>query len=205
MLKEQFQYQCVEYPSQYLDLEDADIEYCPAFLARSDANSLFELLLKETEWKQERIKLYGKTYDVPRLSCWMGEPDLIYGYSNMTMQIVNWSKPVLVLKDKLESETKHSFNSVLINYYRDGQDSNGWHSDDEPELGKNPIIASISLGGARDFQLRHKTKKHMRQSISLEHGSLLMMKGETQHYWQHHIPKRAKAAPRINLTFRTVM
>ena len=134
----------------------------------------------------------------------MDEPDLIYGYSNMTMQIVSWSNPVLALKNKLESETKHSFNSVLINYYRNGQDSNGWRSDDEPELGENPIIASISLGGARDFHLRHKTNKHLRQSISLENSSLLMMSGATQHCWQHHIPKRAKAAPRINLTFRTV-
>ena len=204
MINEQFQYQCVEYQTHQFDLEDADIEYRPEFLELDNANGLFELLLKEIEWKQERITLYGKTHNVPRLSCWMGESDLIYGYSNMTMQIVNWSKSVLGLKKKLEAETKHSFNSVLINYYRDGQDSNGWHSDDEPELGINPIIASISLGSARDFHLRHKTKKQLKQSISLKHGSLLTMKGTTQHFWQHHIPKRAKAEPRINLTFRTV-
>jgi alkylated DNA repair dioxygenase AlkB len=177
MLKEQFQYQYNELRSQELDLEDADVDYHPDFLKFDEAQNLFDQLLNEIKWRQERITLYGKTHDIPRLSYWMGELGLVYGYSNMTMEIGGWSDTVLKLKKKLESKTQHKFNSVLINYYRNGQDSNGWHSDDEPELGVNPIIASISLGGARDFHLRHKTKKPLRHSISLEHGSFLMIKG----------------------------
>ena len=204
MIKEQFQHQFLEYRSRDIDLEDADIEYHPDFLKFDQAQNLFDQLLNEIEWRQEQIKLYGKTHNVPRLSCWMGDSGLVYGYSNMTMQIVDWTSSVLDLKKTIKDKTQQSFNSVLLNYYRDGQDSNGWHSDDEPELGINPVIASISLGGSRDFHLRHKTKKQLRYSMSLEHGSLLIMKGTTQNCWQHHIPKRVKAEARINLTFRTI-
>ena len=111
---------------------------------------------------------------------------------------------VLWIKSIVEAETNHQFNSVLINYYRDGQDSTGWHADDEPELGKDPVIASISLGATRDFQLRHNRDKNQKISIALQHGSLLLMQGTTQSCWQHQIPKRVQAEPRINLTFRTI-
>lgn len=189
---------------QVFQLPDADIEYQADYLQIDPAWELFHSLLVQTQWRQERISLYGKTHKVPRLSCWMGDAGLAYGYSNMRMQAVPWSKELKELQQSLQNDTGHRFNSVLINQYRDGQDSNGWHSDDEVELGRNPVIASISLGAARDFHLRHKSQKHLRQSIKLEHGSLLLMQGSTQHYWQHHVPKRANAATRINLTFRLI-
>ena len=169
------------------------------------ATTLFDDLLREIEWRQERITLFGKTHAVPRLSCWMGDAETVYSYSNMTMQPVAWSDTVRRIKHQIEAVSSCSFNSVLINYYRDGQDSNGWHSDNEPELGFDPVIASLSLGAERDFLLRHKTNKALRQSIPLQHGSLLTMRGATQRCWQHHVPKRAMAKARLNLTFRTVV
>ena len=205
MLKDQYQPNLIKYQTHALDLEDAEIEYQPEFIESTRAWTLFETLLSETDWRQERIKLYGKVHDVPRLSCWMGDPGLDYSYSNMTMHPVSWSNTLLGVKHQLQRHTGQSFNSVLVNYYRDGRDSNGWHSDDEPELGQNSVIASLSLGAARDFHLRHKVKKQLRRTISLEHGSLLIMKGRTQQCWQHHIPKRARADARINLTFRRLI
>jgi len=151
------------------------------------------------------IQVYGKSHLTPRLSCWMGDKNAVYGYSHTVMQPVAWDSKILHIKQKIENVTNESFNSVLINYYRDGKDSNGWHSDDEPELGVNPVIASLSLGAPRDFHLRHKTNKKLTHKMSLTSGSLLVMSGTTQQYWQHHIPKRAKAEGRINLTFRTII
>lgn len=187
-----------------LKLADADIEYQPQFIDVDPAWELFESLIHEIDWRQERIKIFAKVHNVPRLSCWMADAGLDYRYSNITMHPVAWSRSLAKIRDRLQLCTQNPFNSVLINYYRDGQDSNGWHSDDEPELGIDPVIASISLGAARDFQLRHKLNKQLRQSLSLEHGSLLLMKGSTQRYWQHQIPKRAKVGARINLTFRCI-
>ncbi|RBP53337.1 alpha-ketoglutarate-dependent dioxygenase AlkB family protein [Arenicella xantha] len=187
-----------------LQLPDADIEYRPGFLEHAAAMALFEQLLAETDWRQETVQVYGKSHLTPRLSCWMGDAGLDYQYSNMTMSPTPWSELLQTLKARLESATGDKFNSVLINLYRDGADSNGWHSDDEPELGESPVIASVSLGAVRDFKLRRKNKSGESYSLALEHGSLLMMRGSTQRYWQHQIPKRAHAGPRINLTFRFV-
>lgn len=186
-----------------LDLPDADICYMPDFYGQEHADRLFRRILESTHWRQEEVKVYGRTHLTPRLSCWMGDAGLDYSYSNTTMTPVAWNVVLLEVKSALEKLTGDAFNSVLINYYRDGQDSNGWHSDDEPELGKDPVIASVSLGAARDFHLRHKLSKQ-KQNIALEHGSLLMMRGPTQRCWQHHVPKRAKADGRINLTFRMI-
>lgn len=188
-----------------IDLPDAELEYRPQFIRNTEAWTLYERILAETVWQQETIKVYGKEHLTPRLSCWMGDPSADYGYSNLMMKPVPWSNTVLSVKRHLALATGDSFNSVLINYYRNGQDSNGWHSDDEPQLGQNPVIASISLGATRDFHLRHKTEKQHNHKMALENGSLLMMRGSTQRYWQHHIPKRARAAGRINLTFRTIV
>ena len=190
--------------AQNLGLRDAEIEYIPGFLDTDDAWQLFESLLMHTDWRQEQITLFGKTHPVPRLSCWMADAGLDYTYSNMTMHPVPWSEALMQIKLLLQSRTGHAFNSVLLNYYRDGSDSNGWHSDDEPELGPEPVIASISLGGVRDFQLRHKGRKAPGQTLRLNHGSLLLMSGRTQACWQHQVPKRAQAEPRINLTFRII-
>jgi len=203
MPKHQYQANFLECETTVLQFDDADIEYHAGFIAHDVAINLYQRLLQDTQWRQEVINVYGKQHPTPRLSCWMGEPNLSYGYSHTRMQPVDWSKTLLNIKQKIESSTQSTFNSVLINYYRDGQDSNGWHSDDEPELGHNPIIASLSLGAPRDFHLRHKHKP-LKHKMALENGSLLMMRGTTQHYWQHHIPKRAHAEGRINLTFRTI-
>lgn len=192
-------------PNPKLGLIDADVEYYTKFIADDQAWAFYQKILEQTELTQDPITVYGKQHLTPRLTCWMGDQGLDYRYSHFTMKPVAWSPVLLELKAQLEKVSDHRFNSVLINYYRDGQDSNGWHCDDEPELGQNPVIASLSLGAARDFHLRHKTKKQHKHSICLEHGSLLMMYGTTQKYWQHHIPKRAKAEGRINLTFRKII
>jgi len=192
------------YKTTVFDLPDAEIDYHPQFIENASGWRFFEEILQETQWRQERITVFGKSHLTPRLSCWMGDEGLDYSYSDLTMTPVAWSDTARRIKLFLETQTQESFNSVLINYYRDGQDSNGWHSDDEPELGTNPIIASLSLGDSRDFKLRHKVNKNLSHAISLEHGSLLMMRGATQQCWQHQIPKRAKANARLNLTFRTI-
>ena len=187
-----------------LNFDDAQIEYRASVIENSQAWSLYEQLLALIDWRQDTITVYGKAHLTPRLSCWMGDPWMSYRYSNHTMLPVPWSALVLQIKEQVESNTNQRFNSVLLNYYRDGQDSNSWHSDDEPELGDDPIIASLSLGASRDFQLRHKTKNHLKHTLALENGSVLLMRGGTQTHWQHQLPKRAHAEGRINLTFRTL-
>lgn len=186
-----------------LCLVDAEIRYYPHFFTQQQSDFWFSYLLSEIEWRQEQIQVYGKRHLTPRLSCWMGDADLDYRYSGMTMQTVEWDQQVLEIKNMLQQKTQQSFNSVLLNYYRDGQDSNAWHSDDEPELGENPVIASVTFGFERDFQLRHKHTKE-RFQLKLAHGSVLLMSGTTQQYWQHQIPKRANAESRLNLTFRAI-
>lgn len=205
MLKHQYQAEIKDSDVQALALPDAQISHWPAYLGQSTAYLLFEQLMQEIEWRQEKITLFGKTHKVPRLSCWMADVGLDYSYSNMTMRPVAWIDCVERLRDQLQCDTGHLFNSVLLNYYRDGRDSNGWHSDDEAELGSRPVIASLSLGAARDFQLRHRHHRKQRYSLSLANGSLLLMQGDTQRCWQHQLPKRARAEGRINLTFRKIV
>lgn len=188
-----------------LDLPDADVRYYPAFIANDVAWAYYECLLKESHWRQETLRVFGKLHLAPRLSSWVGDAGIDYSYSQMTMHPLPWTPLLLNLKARVEAVTKRSFNSVLLNYYRNGKDSNGWHSDDEPELATNPVIASLSFGAPRDFHLRHKTHAHLKYRMSLVPGSLLVMQENTQRYWQHQIPKRAKAEPRINLTFRKIV
>ncbi len=182
-----------------------NVEYFPAAIDSETADSWFAGLLGTVKWKQDEVVVYGKRHLTPRLDCWMGESWMSYTYSNNTMSPQPWQSLPLQIKVMVEKITSDSFNSVLINYYRNGQDSNGWHADDEPELGKQPVIASLSLGAPRDFHLRHKRNKQLKHTISLEHGSLLLMRGSTQELWQHQVPKRANAQARINLTFRTMV
>ncbi len=205
MSNDQFQAGIFDKETFALQLEGADIEYTANFIAQDEAWSFYRQIFEQTELTQDRVTVYGKQHLTPRLTCWMGDAGLDYSYSNHTMTPVAWSPLLLELSGRIERATAHSFNSVLINYYRDGRDSNGWHADDEPELGLNPVIASLSLGAPRDFHLRHKTNTKLKHSISLQHGSLLIMKGATQTYWQHQIPKRAKAEGRINLTYRKLI
>ncbi|ESU22215.1 hypothetical protein FEDK69T_21970 [Flavobacterium enshiense DK69] len=187
------------------DLPDAEIEYYPNFFPEIEADILFQQLLTEIQWQQDDITIFGKTYKQPRLTAFFGNEGKPYSYSNITMQPHHWNELLLRIKSKVEKTTGHSFSSVLLNLYRDGKDSNGWHADNEKELGQNPVIASVSFGEQRIFQLKHNTLKDQKQNIVLENGSLLLMKGTTQHYWKHQIPKTSKPIKqRINLTFRTI-
>jgi len=194
-----------EHKTHVLKLFEADVEYFPEFYSSDRSWVLYQHILEQTQWRQDRVTVYGKQHFAPRLSCWYGEPWMDYSYSKHTMKASALTSLLLEIKADIEVRTGDRFNSVLINYYRDGQDSNGWHSDDEPELGRNPVIASLSLGAPRDFHMRHKADKAHSKKLALENGSLLMMRGLTQSRWQHHIPKRANAEGRINLTFRTIV
>tara|TARA_A100000171_G_C2135993_1_gene150287 strand:- start:1594 stop:2205 length:612 start_codon:yes stop_codon:yes gene_type:complete len=190
---------------QHLQLPNADISYFPDFLSTEQAKHYFTIFHEETAWQQDDIKIFGKTYKQPRLTALYGEKGKSYTYSNITMHPKPFTVPLLEIKNRIEQACDATFNVVLLNLYRDGNDSNGWHSDDEKELGNNPVIASVSLGAKRKFQLRNKKDKTIRRTIELTPGSLVLMKGETQHFWQHQIPKTKKnVSSRINLTFRKI-
>ena len=163
-------------------------------------------LLNNITWQQENIKRFGQSIPLPRLTAWYGDAGKSYTYSGITMNPLIWTRPLLRIKNKIEKITKHRFNSVLLNQYRHGKDSVAWHSDDEPELGKEPIIASVSFGATRQFMLKHKFKAEKEPiTLNLNSGSLLLMKGKTQECWLHQVPKTKKeVAPRINLTFRKI-
>ena len=188
-----------------LDLPDAEIVYYPQFFDKEQADSIYTELLQKINWQQDNITVFGKTHPQPRLTALYGNEGKPYSYSNITMQPHPWNSLLQKIKHYLEARTAFEFTTVLLNQYRDGKDSNGWHADNEKELGPNPIIASLSLGAERVFQLKHNTITEAKKSITLEHGSLLLMKGTTQHFWKHQIPKTAKPTEtRINLTFRTI-
>ncbi len=186
-----------------LELKDADMAYFPNFFEKKEADNYFSLLLEKTEWQQDNITLFGKTYLQPRLTALYASNKLPYTYSNITMHPHVFYKELIYIKDKVEEACNSSFTTCLLNLYRNGQDSNGWHADDESELGVNPVIASVSLGAERIFHLKHKEDKTLKHKLILEHGSLLLMKGTTQHCWLHQLPKTKKQIEkRINLTFR---
>ena len=188
-----------------LPLKDSKITYIPAFFDVHEANEYFRKLKLMVSWQQDDIKVYGKTYPQPRLTALYGNNDRPYSYSNIVMKPMAFSEELLGIKQKIEEITQIEFTSCLLNLYRDGRDSNGWHADDEKELGRNPAIASLSLGQERFFHFRHKKDKNLKHKILLKHGSLLLMQGETQHFWQHQIPKTSKSiGERINLTFRVI-
>ncbi|MEZ4776851.1 MAG: alpha-ketoglutarate-dependent dioxygenase AlkB [Bacteroidia bacterium] len=189
-------------------LKDGHLWYDPHFFPTGESDTLLAELQEDIAWRQESVTIFGRKIPQPRLTAWYGDPGKVYSYSGLTWNPLPWTPALLKIKTKIESVSRGaSFNSVLLNLYRNGQDSMGWHSDDEPELGKNPVIASVSFGESRNFQLRHRLhKKEERHSIVLAHGSLLIMLGETQHFWQHQVPKTAKTInPRVNLTFRWIL
>jgi len=188
-----------------VELPDAEIYYYAALFGESEANHLFEQLHREIAWQQQRIRLYGKVHAVPRLTAWYGDAGRQYAYSGIEMTALPWLPVLHAIRARIEVVAACTFNSVLLNLYRDGADSVSWHADDEPELGRNPVIASVSMGARRSFQLKHKEEPARCRAIVLEHGSLLLMKGATQHHWLHQIPKTTRdPGARINLTFRTV-
>lgn len=174
------------------------------FFTKQEADNYLEQFSKTIAWKQEEMKMYGKTVKFPRLTSWYGDNDKPYSFSGITLDPHPWTKELLEIKEKIERLSQDIFNSVLLNLYRDGNDSISWHTDAEKELGKNPVIASLNFGAERIFQLRHMETKE-RIDISLTHGSLLLMMGELQHYWQHQVPKiKTVKTQRINLTFRAI-
>ncbi|WP_246615989.1 alpha-ketoglutarate-dependent dioxygenase AlkB [Aquimarina litoralis] len=187
-----------------LALPDGEAYYYPEFFNKKEADQLFEILSQSISWQQDDIKVFGKVYPQPRLTALYASNNRTYTYSNITMQPHQFTKELLAIKKKVEQITSEHFTTCLLNLYRDGQDSNGWHSDNEKELGPNPTIASVSFGEDRWFHFKHKTK-NLKQKILLQHGSLLLMKGTTQENWLHQIPKSKKITkPRINLTFRII-
>lgn len=189
------------------DVPNAEICHISNFLSAKECEELYQTFLSKSNWRQDQITLFGKTHKVPRLTAFYGEKKAIYTYSGIEMKAHSWFDELLQLKQKVDVECESKFTSCLLNLYQSGQDSNGWHQDNEKELGPNPEIASVSLGGTRLFKLKHITRKDLQTiTIPLEAGSLLLMKGETQHYWKHCIPKTKKpVSPRINLTFRKIL
>ncbi len=188
-----------------LDLPDGEgMLYRRAF-PEMDCGRLFDVLRRETPWRQPIITLYGRAIASPRLSAWHGDPDAVYSYSGLRLEPAPWTPTLRIVQKRVEMLAPSRFNSVLLNLYRDGQDSMGWHSDDEPELGRDPVIASVSFGTARRFLMQHK-KRRLRVELRLEDGDVLVLGGATQHYWRHHVPKtRQPTGARINLTFRMIL
>ena len=176
------------------------------FLDATSADRYFTQLRDQIEWHQPLVRVYGKWHPTPRLTAWYGDPDAVYSYSGLTHSPNAWISPLTDLKLQIEEEVGSDFNSVLLNIYRTGKDSMGRHSDDEPELGPHPVIASLSLGGPRRFVFKHRFDQSIPSvSITLGHGALLVMSGSTQDFWWHSLPKtRKEVSPRINLTFRRI-
>ena len=190
-----------------IELPDAELSYYPRLFETKQADSFLDKLKDGIEWTQNTIRFYGKESLVPRMEAWYGDEGKSYAYSGIHMDPKPWTEELIIIKHKIEPLAGVAFNSVLINYYRDGKDRVAWHSDDEKELGQNPVIGSVSLGAERKFKLRHKRYKTngLKHEILLRHGSFLLMKGSTQHHWMHEIPRIAKPiGPRINLTFRII-
>lgn len=187
-------------------LPDGEVIIYRSLFNGLESNQLFKELFSSINWRQDKMKIFGKEVDLPRLTAWYGEGGKSYTYSGITMNPEAWTPILLLIKERIEEVVQEKFNSVLINLYRNGKDYVSWHSDDEPELGINPIIASVSFGQTRRFQLKHKLNKDLEKvEITLTHGSLLLMKGSTQHFWHHQIPKTSKQLKeRINLTFRVI-
>lgn len=191
---------------QTLPMPDADVRFWPQFFDVAASDAYLRDLTTTIAWKQEAIKLYGKSVALPRLTAWYGDEGRVYSYSGITVHPLAWTPELLAVKSRVEAVSGVVFNSVLLNLYRNGADSVSWHSDDEPELGTNPIIASVSFGGERKFQFKHRQNPDLRADVTLTHGSLLLMGGATQHFWKHQIPKMKQAVqPRINLTFRVII
>ncbi|WP_269240300.1 alpha-ketoglutarate-dependent dioxygenase AlkB family protein [Flavobacterium limnophilum] len=188
-----------------LNLPDAEIIYYPHFFDKKEADTIFAELKNDIPWQQDDIRVYGKIHQQPRLTALFGNEGKSYSYSNIKMKPHPWTMLLQKIKLKVESVCDSNFTTVLLNQYRDGKDSNGWHADNEKELGVNPIIASVSFGAERVFQLKHNSIPGLKQNILLEHGSLLLMKRTTQNFWKHQIPKTLKPiGSRINLTFRVI-
>jgi alkylated DNA repair dioxygenase AlkB len=215
--------------SSRLLIPNGEIHFFPTFLSQNEAQYFLAYLIENQEnsvainidwrnidpallqwkniaWKHEAIRMFGKMVMQPRFTAWYGDEGKSYTYSGLKMSPLPWNEGLFRLKTKIEALSQHSFNSVLLNFYRDGHDHMGWHSDNEAALGKNPVIASLNLGATRRFLFRRNADHTEKIEVSLTNGSLLIMQGETQHFWQHALPKQTKSSGiRINLTFRTIL
>jgi len=190
-----------------LEMPDAEVFYVEEVPLGQPANALLQRLMDEVPWRSESIVLWGRRHPQPRLTAWYGDAGARYRYSGITLEPLPWSRTLVRIKRRIEVISGEAFNSVLVNYYRDNNDSMGNHSDDEPELGEEPTIASVSLGEVRTFVMRHKTRRDLRPvRLHLKSGSLLLMQGPTQRFWMHGLPKESlHCGPRINLTFRRIL
>jgi alkylated DNA repair dioxygenase AlkB len=190
-----------------LPLPDADVLHLGHLALPLSYEILLQRLIDETPWRCDEIKVWGKIHLQPRLTAWYADPGRRYTYSGITMSPLPWTPLLQAIREAVEHASGHAFNSVLLNYYRNERDSMGFHSDDEPELGPQPVIASLSLGATRDFVFKHRHRKDLKPyRVPLESGSLLLMRGDTQRNWSHGIEKmRRPLGPRVNLTFRTVV
>ena len=190
-----------------LPISEADVSLLRRIDLENEDQDILQLLMDQTPWQQESVTVWGKTHPQPRLVAWYGDEGVRYTYSGIQLTSRPWTPLLTSLRRKVESHTHNTFNSVLMNLYRNHLDGMGFHSDDERELGERPTIASLSFGEPRTLVFRHRHRKDLRPvRLTLESGSLLLMKGDTQRNWQHGIPKESvPCGPRVNLTFRRIV
>ncbi len=187
-------------------LENDSLDWQTANWREYDKEQLAKVKFKNINWQHDKLNMYGKEVFLPRFSAWYGDIDKPYTYTGLTLQPKNWNKGLLFLKEQIEKIANVNFNSVLMNWYRDGEDYINWHADAEKELGQNPIIASVNFGATRRFLIRRNDDNSIKLEFPLKHGTLLIMKQDLQHFWQHSVPKEKKVKQtRINLTFRTIV
>jgi alkylated DNA repair dioxygenase AlkB len=205
---------------EHVSGEDLDLLYDADFAGAAEATAWFDALAGAVPWRRETVSLFGQRHRAPRLTAWFGDEGVAYRYSGVEHVAAGWTPLLLEIRQRVQVACGAPFNAVLLNYYRDGDDCVGWHSDDEPSLGDAPVIASVSVGGPRRFRLRRRpgasattaspaapprsADARRTRTLLLSHGSLLVMRGRTQAAWQHCVPRCAHAAPRVNLTFRHV-
>jgi len=191
---------CLEY-----FIENDSFDWKTANWREFDKEQLSKVKFKNINWQHDKLRIYGKEIFLPRYSAWYGDNDKPYTYSGLTLQPKKWNKGLLFIKEQIDKVANIKFNSVLMNWYRDGEDYINWHSDSEKELGQNPVIGSVNFGASRRFLIRRSNDHSIKLEISLKHGSLLIMSGELQHYWEHSVPKEKKIKEtRVNLTFRII-
>lgn len=187
-----------------MDIEDLQLPDATVYLVDIGGEELFDILLNETTWKQDSLRIAGKSVSLPRLTAWYGDPGKVYSYSGIKNTPNPWTPTLLALKHRVEEILQYQFNSALLNLYRDGRDSIGFHSDDEPELGATPVIASLSYGSERTLVFKNKRNEYSDFKILLPAKSMLIMMGDTQKNWKHGILKCNSDESRINITFRSV-
>lgn len=190
---------------QRIPLVGGELIYYPAFFDCVAADQLFAMLRNKVTWRQDRIRMAGREIPIPRLNAWYGDTGTDYRYSGIHLRPRSWFDELQAIRDRIAAVADAPFNSALLNLYRNGSDSVSWHADDEPELGASPVIAAVSLGVERRFQLKSRHRQPYRFQLRLAHGSLLIMAGDTQRNWRHQVPKEpAVNGERINITFRYI-